>query len=243
MKTKPYVRFLNRVAHYDADIEIADVFSRSLPALHTAGGLRIFDAVDPTHHPRLAARVPSPHNRRLALSHLKSTLYSSFLKDLYEDVSAYLTDILAAAARHGFDPKRLVGDVKVEVRPNDILTAGNWKNVVELVAQAIFRGLENRRNTKELLTRINSTLDLGVQANRIKNALPYLEMRHLLVHKDGIADSKFCDEFPTFCSTGQKLQLDYLMIQDARRAVTALVEEFDNKVVAKGIVSRTDMQP
>jgi hypothetical protein len=246
MKTKSHVRFFSRAAHLDADIELADVFKIAIGqgALTANPGQYLFDHVNAQQHPRLASRTVSVHNRTLAANHLKATLCASFLKDIYEDMTQYLLEILEAAARHGLDPNRLIGEHKVSLEANDILAAGSWPNIVRVVSQSVFRKLEGERSTKNLLQKINTKLGLGVTQATIDAALPYFEIRHLLVHADGKADQKFCSAFPAFGATaGEKISLDHGILQEARVAIFALIDEFDQKVVAKNVVAASELQP
>jgi len=245
MKTKSYIRFSSRAAHLDVDIELADVLKISIQAgmLSTAGTQRIFDKVNPQQHPRLAARANTSESRRLAANHLKATLCEAFIKNIYEDATQYILEILTAAAKKGLDPNRLIGEHKVSFEANDILKAGNWDKVVSMVAQSVFRKLENEKSTKNLLEKINSKLNLGVSQAKIDAALPYLEIRHLLVHADGKADQKFCESFPAIGATaGQKLKLDYALLQQARISICELVNEYDQKIVAGNVVLPHELQ-
>lgn len=246
MKTKSHVRFFSRAAHLDADLELADVFKIAIGqgALTDNHGPYLFDHVNAQQHPRLASRVSSAHNRTLVANHLKATLCGSFLKDIYEDMTQYLLEILEAAARHGLDPNRLIGEHKVSFEANDILAAGSWPNVVRMVSLSVFRKLEGERSTKSLLQKINTKLGLGVVQATIDATLPYFEIRHLLVHTDGKADQKFCDAFPTFGATaGHRISLDHGILQDARAAIFALINEFDQKIVANNVVAASELQP
>jgi len=115
MKTKSFIRFSNRAAHLDVDIELADVLKVSIQRgmLSSAGHQYIFDRVNPQQHPRLAARANTTASRKLAATHLKATLCEAFIKNIYEDATQYFLEILTAAARHGLDPNRLIGEHKV----------------------------------------------------------------------------------------------------------------------------------
>jgi hypothetical protein len=180
----------------------------------------------------------------MAIRHLKSSLCASFLKEAYEDVTAYMQDILEAAARNGLDPNRLIGEHKVSFEANDILRAQNWHAVVHLVAKSVFRKIENEKSTKDLLKSMNAKLNLGVPQAKIDAALPFLEIRHLLVHADGIADAKFCNSYPAFgASAGTKIKLDFTVLQNARAALLELVQQFDEKVIACNVVAAADTQP
>jgi hypothetical protein len=245
MKTKSHSRFFNRAAHLDADIELADILKIAIAggALTANDGPYLFDQVNPQQHPRLAARKNNSNNRKIAVNHLKATLCASFLKDIYEDAMQYFSEILEAASRHGLDPNRLIGEHKISIETNEILLAGSWSNVVHMVSQSVFRRLEGERNTKKLIEKMNSKLALGVAGITIEAALPYFEIRHLLVHNDGKADQKFCDAFPGFgAAPNHKLILDYSVLKNARSAVFALIDEFDRQIVSSNVVSTSELQ-
>jgi hypothetical protein len=246
MKTKALVRFLNRAAHFDADIELVDVlhYANLDGALHSSSVQYLFKYVRPDKHPRLANRATSDHSRLLAITHLKATLCASFIKDIYEDLYSYLREILTAAAENGLDPNRLIGEHKLTLEGNDLLRAGTWQSVVQLVADDLFRKLENLQNTKTLIEKINDKLNLRVDRAKIDAALPYLEIRHLLVHNDGLADDRFCNQFSSFGATvGERLSLDYEILNGARTTIVALVNEYDAKVVANSVVPKSFLQP
>lgn len=245
MKTKSHIRFLSRAAHLDVDIELADVLKISIQAgmLSTDATQRIFDKVSPQQHPRLSARANTSESRRLAANHLKATLCEAFIKNIYEDATQYLLEILTAAAKKGLDPNRLIGEHKVSFEANEVLKAGSWDKVVSMVAQSVFRKLENEKGTKNLLEKMNTKLNLGVPQATIDAALPYLEVRHLLVHADGKADQKFCDSFPAIGAiAGKKLKLDYTLLQQARVSICELVNAYDQKVVAGNVVLSNELQ-
>lgn len=91
---------------------------------------------------------------------------------------------------------------------------------------------------------MNTKLNLGVTQSKIDKALPFLEIRHLLVHADGVADEPFCKAFPAFgASPGVKLKLDFTVLQNARTALLELVQQFDDKIISCNVVAATDTQP
>jgi hypothetical protein len=246
MKTKYHVRFFSRIAHLDTDLELVDVIKRSTAkgALHSATTKRIFADVNKTDHPRLYQRKNTDHSRSLAVGHLKSTLCEAFIKDAYDDVTQYMAEILEAAARNGLDPKRLIGEHNVSFDANELLALGGWSNVVHHVARSVFRKLESEQSTKSLLQKMNTKLNLGINQNTIAEAVPYFEIRHLLVHADGIADKTFCKTYPKFNFVGNaKIPLSYTLVDDARQAICALISEFDQKIVENKVVSASDLQP
>ena len=89
MNTKARLKFHGRIAHYEADIELADIFSGAVKSGKLASATHIFDGVDAKRHPRLANRLASQKNQTIAIGHLYNTLCVSFIKDIYEDFAAY----------------------------------------------------------------------------------------------------------------------------------------------------------
>jgi hypothetical protein len=242
-KTKYLVKFLSRAAHFEADIELADVLgiSSGSGVLSSTAGPHLFDAVNPAQHPRLASRKSNDHNRRLAVRHLKSSLCASYIKDLYEDFGDYMQEVLEAAAKNGISPNRLIGSHKINVEASELLAVGNWDGIVHMVARSIFRKLEDERNTKSLIQSMDTKLGLTLDQTKLEAALPYFELRHLLVHHDGVADKDFCKRFPAFpAKAGDKISVEFNVVQAAKTAVVDLAKEFDGKVIANQVVPQAD---
>lgn len=245
MKTKFHVRFFNRASHLDADIELADVIKilSNKNQLSTSNNGYIFDSVNKKQHPTLSVRKSNLGARTSAIHHLKSTLCEAFIKNIYENLIIYLSEVLTAAAQNGLDPDRLIGEHKVNFEANDILKAGSWENVVSMVSNSVFRKLENERKTSKLLEKLNDKLNLKVQQSSIDNALPYLELRHLLVHNNGEIDDVFANKYPSFgYLTGDKIKLDYDLLQKVRKSIYKLVNEFDKQIVDLNVISPNDLQ-
>lgn len=239
MKTKFCSRFSSRIANFDTDVELADILKIAIDrgALKTTPGGFIFDSVNKMQHPRLAARAATVASQKRAANHLKATLAAAYLKDIYEDLTEYFVSILRAAASNGLDPERLIGEHKVTFDANDVLKAGSWEAVLDLVSKSVFRKLEGERSTRDIIQKMNKKLDLGVRTEVIEAALPYLELRHLLVHADGKADAAFCRSYPEIpAKVGEKVEITYELLQKAKKAIVNLVVAFDRKVVFKKVV-------
>lgn len=243
MKTKAYVRFLNRAEHYSADIELVDVSARVLSKRRPPRSL-LFEEISATSHPTLAKRKATDQGRKLALTHLKASIASAHIKDLYEDVGMYLRDVLSAATRHGVDAGRLIGEHEFKTDANTILKLGNWERVVQHVADSLFRKLENERSTKELLRQMDKKLGLGIAQEAVDAALPYLDARHVLVHDDGVVDADYAMQHKgTGLLQGDAIPLNYQFVTAAGTAILALVKEIDSKIISKKIVGPADTQP
>jgi len=182
----------------------------------------------------------------MAINHLKASFYSGCIKDIYEYLTIYFQDILKSSAINGIDPDRLIGEHKTAFDANILLKCDSHNEVVELITKSVFRGLENEKSTIKLIEKINKKLDLSINQSSITNAMPYLELRHLLVHSDGKIDQKFTKSYPDFESgivkTNSKIKLTHKIVQDAKLTITTLVEEYDAQVIHKKLIHTDELQ-
>lgn len=230
----------------DADLELVDIFqvAANNNRLNSADSTHIFDYVDPQKHQKLTSRANSDHSRKLAANHLKTAMRAAFIKSLYETTTIYFQDILKAATKKGLDVDRLIGEHSINISSKDLVRIGSYEKIIEKISSGIFRQLENEKSTKTLIEKMDKKLGLSIGDEIIHAALPYLEIRHLLVHGQGKADKEFCEKFPFIGSEEDKLiNLEYSLINNARMAIITLVKEFDKKIVANGLVENTELQP
>ena len=232
--SKARVKLLNRIASYDFDIELMDVLNIYTTHPYKKEGL--FECASSDQHPKLSSiKKPSREYCRIK-NHLKSTLYDSIIVRYYEETMLYLQQALSCAINNGLDFNRIVGSDHQDYSSKDIIAAGNWDGVIKMISKDIFRKLEAKRNTTELLKELNNKLCLNVSETKINNVMPFLEMRHLIVHNDGKADSKFCERFPVFAFVqGQNMSVDFQMVTNAREAIVDFINEFDSKAIAAGV--------
>ena len=242
MVTKAFRRFEQRVEYYGADLELCDLLVRSFTIRpNTATSLAVDLGTDAARHPYLARRTNTLASRRICGSHLKSTLYTAFIKDLYEDFSEYLATIMANAAIKGVNPARFVGNIKLDLHATDILSAGNWEGAVRTISDSIFRKLENERNTRELIRKASERLGLNVDQVVLDAAMPYLDARHMLVHRDGKTDDQYRIDYPHIVLRDEKIVVDFPFVSSAKSAISALAREIDQKLIAADLVRRQDL--
>jgi len=156
----------------------------------------------------------------------------------------YLYDLLRGATSAGLEPNRLVGEHKITLTANEVLGAGSWDSIVSLVSTSLFRSIENHRNSEKLMRALDSKLNLDVDWACVTAAMPYIELRHLLVHSNGEADSDYCRRFPDMGATeGRKVSVAFSTVTMVRKSVDELVREFDRAAVRAGICPTADLQP
>lgn len=232
MTTKAYHAFSTKLEYFSDDIDLIDVLKTNVKVGNLNDENNIFKEVK-SRHMSLARRQNTSKSRELVINHLKQTVYSAYVKDIYEEVTHYLREILRNAAESGFESGRLIGEHSLKIDAQNILSQGNWESIVELITNSVFQTLENERSTKKLLESMNKKLNLNVDMNIIKKTIPYLEVRHFLVHSDGKIPIDFKTNNP-FIQTNRKgyIILDYDFIKTFTLKVKTLIKQFDNNILS-----------
>lgn len=239
MITKHFHALKLRIDMFDDDIELFDVLRRAVIAgdLSSSGDKHVLARVDPTAHTHLARRQNSDQSRTLTINHLRKTVYSSYTKDVYEELTEYLRKALSMAALVGFDSGRLVGEHSTKMDIRAVLQLGSWEKLCEELSANVFQSLESERSTPSLLRKMKSKLALTVDNTLIDAALPYLEARHLLVHADGAMNDDFRQKYPSVNEQNGKVLVNYQFVKQLRSTVLDLAEAFDRELVAKNLVA------
>lgn len=245
MRTKAYHVFEQKIIYFDDDIDLIDVIRIGILAgeLTDKKSQTVLKGIDPAKHTHIARRKNADGSRRLLINHLRQTLYSSYVKDVYEEVTAYLRKILEKAAENGFDAGRLIGDHSSKFDAKAILAAGNWKSVALLITDSVFQALEAERSTLKLFEKMSNKLALDIDKNLISIALPYLEVRHYLVHADGKLPLQFSQEH-THIPVDNKgyVQLNFAFVDGLRTSVKNLIKDYDKKIIAANLLKDEDTQ-
>lgn len=242
MATKAYRRFVQRIESYNSDLELCDMLVRQFVSAQNSSST-VAEAFGSSNikYPHLGRRINNKQSRNIVGFHLKSTIYSSFIKDLFEDFSEFLSTTLTKAAMKGIDPARFIGNVKLEIHAADILRAGSWDAVVRMISDALFRKFENERNTKDLIDKASVRIGLQLDTSILSAAMPFLDARHMLVHRDGKTDEKYRSDYPNIEIRNDKIMVDFQFVCNAKGSVMALAEHIDNSVIIKNLVRRQDM--
>ena len=240
MKSKFYVTFLNHITNFESDIELVDVLNISITKnrLNDQSSDKMLFDINETQHPVLANKMNNDKNRILSVRHLKATLYISIIKELYEETTLYLRHILQTAAINGFNPGRLVGENNnITFTANEILSTSNWEQIAERVADTIFKRLEEERSTLTLIKKMDKKLGLDIPDTTINRALPYLQIRHYLVHADGFVDDDFKKKYPNISvNSDNKIELNFEIVMEAKKAINNLVRVIDRHCIKKGFI-------
>jgi hypothetical protein len=241
MQSKALHRFKERISYYEADLELADLLSRTFKKTkNTDDKLGVALGGNEESHPKLDNRVNSQRTRDILAGHFMMSFLTAFIKELHEDFSEYLATILNRAALAGLKPEQLVHDAKIDIQAKQILEAGSWEKVISAISEKIFRSLENERNTKKLVEKIGGRLGLKLKPNILEGAMPYLDARHIFVHRDGSPDKYYTDSYPTIKLKNGKIWLDLGFARSARHHIILLAEHIDSLLMTSGLLRPQD---
>jgi len=112
MLSKAFHAFCRRLDNFKDDLELIDILKMNIESgeLKDQHSKYIFKRLDPIKHSHLIRHVNNNHTRKLIINHLRQTVYSAYIKDIYEEVSIYLKKIILCASRKIINPERFVGN-------------------------------------------------------------------------------------------------------------------------------------
>lgn len=237
MPTKTFRRFSERVRYFDADLELSAVLAEQF--LVTPNSNQTVAAalgVDGSRYTHLGSRKNSLRSREILGNHLINTIYSGFIKDIYEEFSEFLSTTLSRAALKGINPERFVGDSKLDIQASAILSLRSWDEVVGMISDRIFRKIENEKSTISLVSKVGAKLGLDIDPQIVGDAMPYLEARHILVHRNGLTDDSYRNRYPNIPRNYGRLILNDEFASNALANIRALAKHIDDQIIASDLV-------
>ena len=147
MKSKGYQKFETRLVYFREDVELADVLFLNREKIKSDE--KIFLMVNADKHKLLLGRDCTKGSRKNVMTHLRKSVFVSFLKEMYEEVAEYIRYILYQGSINGVDVNRIVGEHNFKMSANDVLALSTRENVVKAVTDQIFQQLESERSTIE----------------------------------------------------------------------------------------------
>lgn len=235
--SKAGLRFINRLDNFDEDIEFVNLlYSSEASILKSKNNETLFDGLD--KRSILSRRKVNARSRKLVIAHLRSTVYVAFIKEIYEEFSEYLRTLLEEASLSVKEnAKRIIGNCSINYQGIELLNYQNIKDIHKRIANDVFRQLENERSTIKLLKIICDRLQIRVDQQIIDGAMPYLELRHVLVHADGKADDDFLKKYKDiFIYKTKRVNIDLKVVENAKKNIKELVVAIDKEAVYNGIV-------
>lgn len=237
--SKCKMTFTNRMSHFKADVDFINILSKSIEDGNYLNEEELFPGANDEIYNALEGYKVGDQNRRSVLNHLKNTLYTAYIKELYEEFSFYLKGIMKEVFNNAkVTPERLTGDHKVTLTSVEILQHLQKGDLADVVIGLIYQSLESEKNTKELITKFHKKIGIDVEHSLVDKAIYYLEIRHYLVHADGKVNEEFKkthNDLKYDNDSKDKIKLDYCTICKAYDAVFALVSDIDSKIISAGL--------
>lgn len=242
--SKYYVTFKNKMSHFDADLDYIDIICNDIENTDYVDSTELFPGSSNEKYKTLSTYKVVDSNRKLVVRHLRSTLYTAYIKDLYEEFTLYIKSMLKEVYENAkVNPERLAGEHKINLPATDILSHYQKGDLIDVVIEGIFQVLENERSTISLISKFHNKIGIEKDSKIINEAIYYLEIRHKLVHTDGCVDEEFRNAHNTLQYTHKgRIKLTYSTIIKAKEAVTKLVEDMDKKIMSAGL-ARSNTTP
>ena len=240
MKSKGYQKFETRLVYFREDMELADVLFLNKEKLKSDD--KLFLMVNAEKHPLLSNRESTKGSRKNVMIHLKKSIFVSFLKEMYEEVTEYIRYILLQGSINGVDPNRIVGEHNFKMQANDILRLATKEDVIKSVTDQVFQQLESERSTIELLQKTKNKLGLNIAQELIEKSIPYLKCRHIFVHSDGKPNDEFKENYPDIkLDSKGRIALDMEFLNAAYQSVNDLLKAYDAEMIRTHYISQTEL--
>lgn len=85
MKSKGYQKFKTRMVYFREDMELVDVLYLNKERIKSTD--KIFLKVNAEKHPLLSGRDSTKGSRKNVMTHLRKSIFVSFVKEMYEEVT------------------------------------------------------------------------------------------------------------------------------------------------------------
>lgn len=240
MKTKGYQKFETRLVYFREDMELADVLFMNKERIKSEES--IFLMVDANKHPLLSGRDSTSGSRKNVMTHLRKSIFVSFLKEMYEEVTEYIRYILYQGSINGVDSNRIIGEHNFKMAANDLLRTATKEDVIRMVTDQVFQQLESERSTIELLQKTKGKLGLDISSDLIDKAIPYLTCRHVFVHADGKPNNEFKNKYPNIRLDAKgRIALNMDLLNTAYDAVNDLLKAYDAEMIRNNYISQSDL--
>ena len=172
----------------------------------------------------------------------RKKLHEQAIIELYGEFSNYLANIITEIVHK--QPKRFLSILSENsdngIKYKEVIRIGSYNALIDEIAKRVFRTLENKRSTKDLLSAFVKNIKIDVDNTILETALAYLEIRHLIIHNDTKADAKFKSmarhDVVSINNSTQKITLNFTVSNEAINAVFQLCKNIDDDIITKELV-------
>ena len=153
-KTKAFHAFQQKMIYFSDDLDLVDFLSKVVQAgkLSSETDTTVFTNLNVEKYSYLARRKNSSGSRKLLMTHLKQSIYSAYIKDVYEEVSEYLRTILKNYFSCNIDCARLIGEHNIQ-NALAVIEAGLYAKLEpEIISKGLkeFKPIEKRWDIQDI---------------------------------------------------------------------------------------------
>ena len=241
MISKACHAFEQKLIYFENDLELIDVLSLAISD-NTLTPASDSEFVLKELHKRLARRRNSHTSRLQLINHLRQSIYSSYIKDVYEEVTCYFRIMMEKYFKGNIDSARVIGEHTLKLDAKAVLALGNWDAVCRHVASSVLQSLEAERSTLALFKKVKNKLGIEIDDSMIDEALPYLEVRHFLVHSDGVLSAEFIGQYPFIeLSANNVIKLTPDFIKNLTTKTKKIIRHYDKQIIRRNVLLQEDI--
>ena len=172
----------------------------------------------------------------------RNKLHEQAIIELYSEFSNYVASIISEIEHK--HPKRFLSILSENcengIKYKDIINIGTYNALIDEIAKRVFRTLENKKSTKDLLKAFIKNTNINISTELLEKALAYLEIRHLIIHNNTKADAKFKNmpkhDIVSINSNNQKINLNFIVTNEAINVIFRLCKTIDDELMLKNLV-------
>lgn len=190
-------------------------------------------------------------HRQLNIPNLKKDINRTFIsarKQLNEQAfielhcifSDYIAHIISEIAKG--EPFRLLSilgkDNERSINFAEIVKLGSYDAIINEMAKRIYRILEEKRSTTVMMQKLCKITGINIDAELLRCALIYIDVRHLIIHNDSVVDDRFKqrDNTNLIPLNKNKLTLKYEITNKASTTIYELCRKIDEELIAKKLL-------
>ena len=225
-------------------MDLSLTISKKLCESKKENSIKIAEALESSIENHRQLNIPNNiQDIKRTFSYARTQLNEQAFVELYSIFADYIANIIKELCN--ISPTKLFSIISPSsdkaIEFSKIVQLGDYPSIMDEMARRIFRILENARCTKTMLDKLMTVTDVSVDGNLKKEALLYLEIRHLIIHNDTKEDDKFrscnSDGIVKVNLSNHKIKMNYNLANTALTVVFMFCKRLDEALLEKGLVN------
>ncbi|OEC48442.1 hypothetical protein [Pseudomonas sp. AP42] len=240
-ESKTHQRFRSRAQDLEMYLEAMDAAARVTSNLlgHAENINKDIDKALPIDCSNYTRLNHPARNRARIYNYCRAKNSHSAIVEIYGYFSEYMRDILKEIYKK--DPMQVVGKSQklLNMTFADLAKINTLGDLHGKMVEDVFRSLENERSTIKLIDKILSGTGVNLSEADKVSVLPYLEMRHLIIHNNGKIDAEFEVKYGATLKikAGEKVPTVFPNAEAAIKSVRGFMKKVDSELVRMKLVT------